>query len=229
MKFVSNIRKFVEEYSEEFFKGESVALLSPTNKGVHNLNLKIRDQLGFVEPLCVGDHLLINRTLLSHNVTNGDVYKVVEVLEDENIKCFLRGDETETKVFLKNVVLQDPNTKSTFVGKVCINYLLNDRPCLTKKEKQALIVDYKKRCNRFKADIDPHYKDPRLNPILARYSYALTFHKAQCLEVDKVYVHLNNYESLVSNPISLNRYQRWLYTAFSRATKELVIVSSRWV
>lgn len=63
--------------------------------------------------------------------------------------------------------------------------------------------------------------DPYLNAIRAVYGYSLTCHKAQGGEWDKVFLDIPRSLPLQEKPYV---YQ-WVYTAMTRASKELYVVN----
>ncbi len=64
-------------------------------------------------------------------------------------------------------------------------------------------------------------KDPFLNALKVKFGYAITCHKAQGSEWDRVYVDCKH-----SSKNKLNeQYFRWLYTAITRAQQELVLIN----
>lgn len=68
-------------------------------------------------------------------------------------------------------------------------------------------------------------KDSYLNALRAVYGFALTCHKSQGGEWDYVYLDIPRYFPQEAKPYV---YQ-WIYTAMTRAKKELYIVDDFWV
>lgn len=64
-------------------------------------------------------------------------------------------------------------------------------------------------------------KDPYLNALQVKFAYALTCHKAQGGQWDAVFVD----QGYLSDEQLDKEYIRWLYTALTRATKELFMVN----
>ncbi len=68
--------------------------------------------------------------------------------------------------------------------------------------------------------------DPYLNALRCTYGYALTCHKAQGGEWDNVF--LNIPRGLPYNEPRSYAYQ-WVYTAMTRAKKELYVINDYWI
>ena len=106
---------------------------------------------------------------------------------------------------------------------VCLNHFTSEKPGLNIKQRQVLRIDYEERAKNQDGDIFTFYKDKTLNPLLLRYGYAMTTHRAQGHEFDDVFVHVSSVNDYKYGD-SLKR--RWAYTAFSRAIKRLIILES---
>ena len=65
-------------------------------------------------------------------------------------------------------------------------------------------------------------KDPYLNALQIKFAYALTCHKAQGGQWPMVFV---DQGYIKEEQISEESYVRWLYTAVTRATKQLFFVN----
>ena len=62
-------------------------------------------------------------------------------------------------------------------------------------------------------------KNPFLNALQVKYSYALTCHKSQGGQWENIFI------EKPFMPDGINRdYLRWLYTAITRATKKLFLI-----
>ena len=64
-------------------------------------------------------------------------------------------------------------------------------------------------------------KDPFLNALQVKFAYALTCHKSQGGQWDAVFVD----QGYLSEEMVDQDYLRWLYTAITRASKELFLVN----
>ena len=64
-------------------------------------------------------------------------------------------------------------------------------------------------------------EDPYLNALQVKFSYALTCHKSQGGQWQAVFVD----QGFLKEAKADHEYLRWLYTALTRATKELFLVN----
>ena len=106
---------------------------------------------------------------------------------------------------------------------VLLDTLCSESPSLTREEAerlfQSVMDDYahiatkKERYQQLR--LDPHF-----NALQIKYAYAVTCHKAQggqwsCIYLDQGYL----------PDVSLIDYNRWLYTAFTRASEQIYLVN----
>ena len=63
--------------------------------------------------------------------------------------------------------------------------------------------------------------DPHLNALQVKFAYALTCHKSQGGQWDAVFVD----QGYLTEEMVDQEYVRWLYTAITRASKELFLVN----
>ena len=83
---------------------------------------------------------------------------------------------------------------------------------------QNITEDYKYEKSKYKKFIKVK-KNPFLNALQVKYSYALTCHKSQGGQWENIFV------EKPFMPDGINRdYLRWLYTAITRATKNLFLI-----
>ena len=105
-----------------------------------------------------------------------------------------------------------------------LDTLHSDAPALPKTENDRLfysvLEDYvditvkRERMKKMKAD--PHY-----NALQVKYAYAVTCHKAQGGQWQNVFFD----QGVMSDEYLTPDYFRWLYTAFTRASKTLYLVN----
>lgn len=182
-------------------------ILCATNAQRNNINAYVRNLKGFGSEPEIGDKVI---SLHNHwdylsssgtwALTNGSIgtlsyfYK-----EDFYIPSYIY-DKPITLMF-STITLDD---NDTFQG-APIDYkgLLTGTPTLDGR--QSYLLKKNKR-----AKIDPPYD--------FAYAYAITTHKAQGSEWDKVLVFEDRF------PFEAEDHKRWLYTAATRASKKLVII-----
>jgi exodeoxyribonuclease-5 len=107
---------------------------------------------------------------------------------------------------------------------VLLDTLRSDTPALSKAENDRLfytiLEDYQdipdKRERMKKMKENPYY-----NALQVKYAYAITCHKAQGGQWKNIFLD----QAYVSDEYLTPDYLRWLYTAFTRATKHLYLVN----
>lgn len=107
---------------------------------------------------------------------------------------------------------------------VLLDTLQSEAPALTREQNDALFhaveEDYadvtvkRERMKKIK-------NDPYFNALQVKYAYALTCHKAQGGQWQKVFVD----QGYMTEDMLTPDYFRWLYTAFTRATDTLYLVN----
>lgn len=100
------------------------------------------------------------------------------------------------------------------------NFLLSDKPSLTTEQMQALFVYVKKKHFGDKTpsreDLTAALeKDPEYNALRVKFGYAVTCHKAQGGEYERVFVDFSDRAGLDDERL------RWCYTAMTRAKERL--------
>lgn len=205
---------------------DQTMVITRSNKRANIYNNGIRGRiLGREEELTGGDRLLVAKNnyfwtaglkdFPSGFLANGDVAVVRRVRRQRELYgfrfvdvllCFPDYDEVE----LEATVLLDG--------------LQSEAPALTRTQSEALFgaveEDYadvtvkRERMKKIKAD--PYY-----NALQVKYAYAMTCHKAQGGQWQRVFID----QGYVSAGQLSADYFRWLYTAFTRATEKLYLVN----
>lgn len=110
-----------------------------------------------------------------------------------------------------------------FEAKIVENLLYSDDPNLSSDENKALYLDFcirnqglKRKSLEFKEELQ---RDPYFNALRLKFGYAITCHKAQGSEWNNVFVKCKSHQSQLSA-----EYFRWLYTAITRASKNLYLL-----
>ena len=108
--------------------------------------------------------------------------------------------------------------------KILLDTLFSDSPNLTREESQrlfdAVMEDYQdvptkaERLRMVRAN-------PYFNALQIKFSYALTCHKTQGGQWPVVFVD----QGYLSEDMMTKEYLRWLYTAFTRATKKVYLLN----
>jgi ATP-dependent exoDNAse (exonuclease V) alpha subunit len=219
--------KLVEglEYAYSKFGIENSLMVCRSNKSANVYNNQIRARLLYrEEELSGGDQIMVVRNnyfWLPDNpetafIANGDMAKVIRVRREEE-RYGLRFAEVQ----LEFLDFPDAGIISC---KVILDTIQAETPNLPyEKSKQlfdGLLEDYShlnsKRDKMEAIKVDPYY-----NALQIKFAYAVTCHKAQGGQWDAVFV---DQGYLTDEMIDLD-FLRWLYTALTRAKKELFLVN----
>lgn len=212
MQLVSRYVQRIKEKGYNF-----TTMLTSSNRSCNMLSNAIRPMLGFnSHKLMVGELLLITQNNLLTGLMNGDLVKVINI----------GNKERRAGLTFASIQIQDMATEKTYSTLLIEELLFGTNTNLTQQEQKALYIDFyyrekdkdiTQKSKRFKDDM---FKDPYLNAMRAVYGYVLTCHKAQGGEWDEVYVNIPR--NLSFNP--KRRAYQWLYTAETRASRDLFIV-----
>jgi hypothetical protein len=214
-------------------------IIAFSNSQCHQYNIAVRDKL-FPEQTTPqsGDVLMIihnNYHTYGVEMMNGEMVKVIDtspvLLERKNIPVydFIAGKRVKKHVSLafRKITIRLGNYPEN-VNCMIIDSLLNSpNRDLHILELKALYVDFVMRFreeqekNKQQGKLEfkvgsPEFKellktDPFFNAVRVKYGYAITCHKAQGGEWDKVFVDYYGRTSLADDPL------RWSYTATTRA------------
>jgi len=202
---------------------DQTAFIVRSNKRANLINKHIRKRiLGLDDELCIGDQLMIvknNYYWLDVNskagfIANGDIIEVLSIISRKNIYDFSFA-EVEVK-------LVDYPNELPFETVLLLDTLNTETPSLSYEDGnrlyQNITEDYKYEKSKYKKFIKVK-KNPFLNALQVKYSYALTCHKSQGGQWENIFV------EKPFMPDGINRdYLRWLYTAITRATKKLFLI-----
>ena len=200
----------------------NATLICYSNRQCNMLTQLIRPSLGLSSPLLSkGDLLLITQNNYISGLMNGDQVIVEEVSVQEH-----RAGLTFVKVKVKELF-----TEKTYSQFLISEILYNNQTNLTQPQQKELLIDFyyrmqekgiKQKSDHFN---DMMMTDPYLNAIRAVYGYALTCHKAQGGEWDRVYLDIPRNLPGVEKPYV---YQ-WIYTAMTRAKSEIYTAEGFWI
>ena len=205
---------------------DQTIVVTRSNKRANIYNNGIRGRiLGREEELMGGDQLLVAKNNYFWTagqkdcpfdfLANGDVAVVRKVRRTRDMYGFRFAD-----VWLRFPDYDDVELEAT----VLLDTLQSEAPALTKTQSDALFfaveADYmditvrRERLKKLKTD-------PYFNALQVKYAYAVTCHKAQGGQWQRVFVD----QGYVTEDMLTPDYVRWLYTAFTRATETLYLVN----
>lgn len=212
-------------YAYDKYGTENTVIICRSNKNAVQYNQYIRRAIQFREDeLEAGDILMIVRNnyfFLPEDapagfLANGDFVEVQKIVRFEEFY----GLRFATLMLR----LVDYPDQEPFEGKVVLDTLHSPEASMKNESYRSLYdqvaedyVDVTPKTERIKAI----KKDPFLNALQVKFAYALTCHKSQGGQWDAVFVD----QGYLNEEMIDQEYVRWLYTAITRATKELYLVN----
>ncbi|MBV5323050.1 MAG: AAA family ATPase [Ilumatobacteraceae bacterium] len=194
---------------------------------LYNRNIRERRWGDASLPIQVGETLLVNKNSTTHLLSNGDLVKVMQVVEEsKKVPVSLKGGHY-VDLWFREVTVAFRDGNGSIIQTPCLvleNLLDSPQRELTPLEQRALLVDFRKR----HPDLHPKSagfrnairNDPYFNALQVKYGYAMTCHKAQGGEWNTVIV---DFESNAG--VRNASFFRWAYTAITRAVKKLIVVN----
>lgn len=202
---------------------DQAVVIVRSNKRANLYNQQIRQRILFRdEGLCVGDVLMVVKNNYfwlkpadsAGFIANGDVIEVLEIFEFVSIHGF---DFAKVRVRMLDYPNQPP-----FNTVLILDTINSEASSLTYEQSndlyQAVREDYKEITANYKKFLAIK-KDPFFNALQVKYSYAITCHKSQGGQWDRVFVEQPFLKEGVNK-----EYLRWLYTAMTRAKNQLYLL-----
>ena len=199
---------YVSEYSSEQL--DRACVIAYTNKDVNFWNQQIRDHLfGSPDALLVsGEQVIFHENWLATgtHIMKGDSAVIESVSDDTEVFAGLHFKDVQLKY-------EDHNGQwASFQSKCLLETLNSEKGALMKEQEKALRAEVMKKNEKYRKSL-MRIDDPYLSAFRLRYGYAMTCHKAQGGEWDRVILHPYR-PGTDSN--------RWTYTAVTRARTELL-------
>ncbi len=195
-----------------------------SNKQANKYNLGIRNRIFFrEEEISAGDMIMVvknNYFLIDEEesgpgfIANGDIAEIRKIWKDEERYGFRFAQMT----------LYFPDYDLELDSKVMLDVLHLDTPALppdkSKELFQGVLADYLHIKIRRK-QIEAVKNDPYFNALQIKFSYAVTCHKAQGGQWERVFIDQGMFNR---NEITID-YLRWFYTALTRSTDRVYLVN----
>ncbi|MGY6558389.1 MAG: ATP-dependent DNA helicase [Nitritalea sp.] len=212
-------------YAYEKYGVEQTIIITRSNRAAVQYNGYIRRVIHFFEEeIEAGDFLMIvknNYMYMADSdqvnfLANGDFVEVMKI----------RGFETQYGLRFATLELRlvDYPEEPYFEAKVLLDVLASHAPSLEPDAYRALYKavaeDYMDVASKVERR-DLIRKDPFLNALQVKFAYTLTCHKAQGGQWDAVFVD----QGFLPETGVDREFIRWLYTAITRARKELYFVN----
>ncbi len=203
---------------------EGTIIVVNSNKQANRYNQGIRNRIFFrEEEISPGDMVMVvknNYFILEEEedgtgfIANGDIAEVRKIRKYEERYGFHFAD----------MVLKFPDYNLEVESKVMLDVLHLDTPALPSEKNRELfqnvLADYIHIKTRRK-QYDAVKKDPYFNALQLKFAYAVTCHKAQGGQWERVFIDQGMFNR---NEISID-YLRWFYTALTRSTDRVYLVN----
>ena len=202
---------------------EETAIVVMSNKRANIYNEQIRSRILFRESeIAAGDYLMVvknNYFWIKSNseagfIANGDIIEVLEIFEIVELYGFRFA---EVKVQMVDYPKMNP-----FETVVMLDTLTSNTPSLPYEESnnlyQEVMKDYADETSKYKKFLKVK-NNKYFNALQIKFSYAMTCHKSQGGQWDTVFVE----QPYLKDGITED-YLRWLYTACTRAKKQLYLI-----
>jgi len=218
-------QEVLEALEQAFSKDnlDQAVVIVRSNKRANLYNQQIRQRILFRDQeLCVGDVLMVVKNNYywlkpadsAGFIANGDIIEVLEIFEFLSIYGF---DFAKVRVRMLDYPGQPP-----FNTVLLLDTINSESSSLTYEQSNALYQavreDY--------AEVKSNYKkfleiknNQFFNALQVKYSYAITCHKSQGGQWDRVFVEQPYLKEGVNK-----EYLRWLYTAMTRAKNQLYLL-----
>jgi exodeoxyribonuclease V len=203
---------------------EGTIIVVNSNKQANRYNQGIRNRVFYrEEEISPGDMVMVvknNYFIINEEedgtgfIANGDIAEVREIRKYEERYGFHFAD----------MVLKFPDYDLEIESKVMMDVLHLDTPALPSDRNRELfqnvLADYISIKTRRK-QYEEVRKDPYFNALQIKFAYAVTCHKAQGGQWERVFIDQGMFNR---NEISID-YLRWFYTALTRSTDRVYLVN----
>lgn len=204
---------------------ENNAVICRSNKRANIFNQEIRKRILFFDgEINPGDFMMVvknNYFWLPENssagfIANGDIIELLRIRKIEEMYGFRFADITIR-------FLDYPDEKELDV-KIMLDTIRTESPALPAADNnrlfQEVMKDYEDLRSK-KSRIDKVKVNPYFNALQVKFAYAFTCHKTQGGQWETVFID----QGYLSDKMMNIEYLKWLYTAFTRATKQLFLVN----
>jgi len=207
------------------YGSENTIVICRTNKQANIFNREVRNRILYKEnEIEAGDYMMIVKnnyfwlpsTSEAGFIANGDIVELLRINRYEELYGFRFADVT--------IRMIDYPEQKEFDVKIILDTIMAETPALTSEQNKSLynnvMEDYadvpqrKQRYLKMKSN-------PFFNALQVKFAYALTCHKTQGGQWDAVFV----FKGFFPNKKIDTEYQRWLYTAITRTTKQTYLVN----
>ena len=219
--------ELIEEISSAYGNDgiDDTMIICRSNKNANIYNYGIRNRILFrEEEISSGDRLMVVR----NNYFWGKAHKDIDFIANGEIIQVVRVRHTEELFGFRfcNILARFIDYDTELEIKIILDTLQSESPALSKEQSDKLFTsiaenyaDIRTKPERLKKIKE----DPYFNAIQVKYAYAVTCHKAQGGQWSNIFLDTG----YVTEEMMGEDFYRWLYTAFTRATKHLFLVNWR--
>ncbi len=228
-KFI-DIRKIsgydlIEELSTTYNRDgiDQSIIICRSNKYANIYNNGVRNRILYrEEELSSGDRLMVVKNNYfwgkDNNdidfIANGEIVQVLRVRNTEEVHGF--------RFCNIKVRFEDYDLEAEM--KIILDTLQSEAPALSKEANDKLFASVAEEYTNIRAQSERIKKikdDPFFNAVQVKFAYAVTCHKAQGGQWSNVFLDTG----FVAREMLNEGFFRWLYTAFTRATKRLYLIN----
>lgn len=216
-----------EVLNDEYANGsqEDVVFVTRSNKRANLFNQAIRNRILFrEEEVNAGDFLMVvknNYYWLGDDsnmgfIANGDIVEVLRVRNHQEFYGFRFVDITARFV--------DYPDEPELECKLLLDTLHSESPSLTREEIRRLYEEVMKDYADIPVAAERQRQvrnSPYYNALQVKFAYALTCHKTQGGQWPTVFID----QGFLTDDMVDRDYLRWLYTAFTRATRRVYLLN----
>lgn len=218
--------QLIESLSSDYqnYGVDETIVISRSNKRANVYNQGIRNTILYrEEELSVGDRIMVVKNSYFWTekikeidfIANGEILKVNRIRRIYELYGFRFAD----------VLLSFPDYDDLELeAKIILETLHSEAPALSYTDSERLYkavaedyVDIPRKKDRF----DKIKSDEHFNALQVKFSYAVTCHKAQGGQWENVYID----QGYMTQEYVNSDYFKWLYTAITRATKQVYLVN----
>ena len=219
--------ELIEEISSAYSHDgiDDTMIICRSNKNANIYNTGIRNRILYrEEEISSGDRLMV----VKNNYYWGNDHKDIDFIANGEIIQVLRVRRTEELFGFRfcNILARFVDYDVDLEIKIILDTLQSESPALSKEQSDKLFAavaenyaDIGIKQERIKKIKD----DPYFNAVQVKYAYAVTCHKAQGGQWSNIFLDTG----YVTEDMMGEDFYRWLYTAFTRATKKLYLVNWR--
>lgn len=222
-----NGEQLEDELNTAFTGGEDYnsVVITRSNKRANIFNREIRNRVLFREnEIAAGDLLMVvknNYFWVDENsgpnfIANGDMIEIQRIDRYENLYGYSFADVT--------IRFTDYPDEKEISLKIMLNTINLESPSLSHSEMirffEEAMKDYEDTPSR-KKRIEKVRNNPYFNALQVKFAYALTCHKTQGGQWENVFIDLG----YIREEMLDMSFYRWLYTAFTRATRKLYLIN----